>query len=330
MKLVQTLVVRDEVDIVDAQIAYHLNAGVDFVIASDHESLDGTTEILESYARAGHLLRIPVAGPVREADWRTHMARLAATEHGADWVINTDADEFWVSRSGTLKDTVTAVPKSVGIVWALSRHFVPRPGEGFFADRMTARVSASAPINDPTSPYRPHAKAAHRADPRIRIGFGSHMVFSDRLAPVTGWHPAEVFHFPFRTLEQYERKSVRRVHGDKPLGQYVRANQARAAGRIGERFRSLVVDDATLARGEAAGSLVVDMRLRNALRELRDGQADGRRVTRSYDLEVALASEGAILQDADLVRVLRAVDGLRARVDAVEQRGWGHRGGRRE
>ena len=71
------------------------------------------------------------------------------------------------------------------------------------------------------------------------------------------------------------------------------------------------------------------MRLRNALRELRDGQADGRRVTRSYDLEVALASEGAILQDADLVRVLRAVDGLRARVDAVEQRGWGHRGGRR-
>ena len=47
MKLVQTLVVRDEADIVDAQIAYHLNAGVDFVIASDHESLDGTTEILD-------------------------------------------------------------------------------------------------------------------------------------------------------------------------------------------------------------------------------------------------------------------------------------------
>ena len=41
MKLVQTLVVRDEADIVDAQIAYHLNAGVDFVIASDHDSLDG-------------------------------------------------------------------------------------------------------------------------------------------------------------------------------------------------------------------------------------------------------------------------------------------------
>jgi len=36
VKLIQTLVVRDEIDIVDAQISYHLNAGVDFVIATDH------------------------------------------------------------------------------------------------------------------------------------------------------------------------------------------------------------------------------------------------------------------------------------------------------
>ena len=48
MKLVETLVVRDEADIVSTQIRYHLNAGVDFVIAADHESQDGTTEILES------------------------------------------------------------------------------------------------------------------------------------------------------------------------------------------------------------------------------------------------------------------------------------------
>ena len=55
VKLVQTLVVRDEADIVDAQIAYHLNAGVDFVLATDHDSRDGTTEILESYERQGVL-----------------------------------------------------------------------------------------------------------------------------------------------------------------------------------------------------------------------------------------------------------------------------------
>ena len=48
-----TLLVRNEADIVDAQLAFHLNAGVDFVIATDNRSDDGTTEILERYERAG-------------------------------------------------------------------------------------------------------------------------------------------------------------------------------------------------------------------------------------------------------------------------------------
>ncbi len=42
MKLVMTLRARDEADVVDAQIAFHLNAGVDFVVATEHRSQDGT------------------------------------------------------------------------------------------------------------------------------------------------------------------------------------------------------------------------------------------------------------------------------------------------
>src|SRR5438132_5477438 len=174
MRLVQTLVVRDEADVVDAQIAYHLNMGVDFVIATDHDSQDGTTEILESYEQAGCLRLIRVRGEMKEAEWRTRMARDAAEEHGADWVINTDADEFWIPREGTLKEALDAIPGGVGVVWALTCHFVPRPDDGgFFAERMIARFSADAALNDPTSPYRPHAKAAHRADPEILVWFGS-------------------------------------------------------------------------------------------------------------------------------------------------------------
>jgi Glycosyl transferase family 2 len=340
MKVVQTLVVRDEVDIIGAQIAYHLNAGVDFVIATDHDSEDGTTEILESYERRGHLQLIRERGEVRESDWRTRMARAAAIEHRADWVINTDADEFWVPRQGTLKDGLAAVPNAAGIVWATTCHFVPRPDDGdFFAERMTARFAGQAALNDPTSPYRPHAKAAHRSDPSIRIRFGSHRVISESLKPLPAWHPADVFHFPYRSLEQYERKTVRRARGDKPLGQYVKGLQAREQGRMESVYRLLVIDDEALARGLASGSLVEDTRLRDALRGLilPDGRyslpaagTDSLVSTPDDGARSRFALDDAALRDSDVVRLVRRLDELRTRVDAMSSRRWARAGKRSE
>jgi hypothetical protein len=316
MKLVQTLVVRDEADIVADQIAYHLEAGVDFVIATDHESVDGTTEILESFARDGHLRRIPVEGPMHDGMWRTRMARLAATEHGADWVINTDADEFWMSRRGSLKGVFAAVPEPYGVVYALSRHFAPRPDDGaFFAERMTVRVSPPFAVNDPTSPYRPHLKAAHRADPGITIRHGSHGAVSETWRAVDHWHPADVLHFPFRSAHQWENKGVRRARGDSRLGQYVVALRASEEGRAVDRYGALVVDDEALERGLADGSLVVDTRLRDALRRLRGEPVVGGPAVP----DTGVVSESAGIRDADLVRMSRHRDLLAARVSALEE-----------
>ena len=255
-----------------------------------------------------------------DGPWRTHMARIAATEHGADWVINTDADEFWMPRSGTLKSTFAAVPERFGVVWALSRHFPPRPDDGdFFAERMTARVSAAAAINDPLSPYRPHLKTAHRADPRIAVGFGSHTVRTTAWQPLYHWHPFDVLHFPFRSLEQWERKGVRRARGDKPLGQYVTALQASESGRALDRYRTLLVDDETLERGLAQGSLVVDTRLRNAFRARDSNGGTGQPISPAAAIDPGVISEAAGLRDADLVRLFRHLDGLRARVCALDE-----------
>ena len=61
MKLAMTLLARDEADIVDAQIAFHLHAGVDFVVATDNRSEDGTTRGLRAVRARGrppsHLAR---------------------------------------------------------------------------------------------------------------------------------------------------------------------------------------------------------------------------------------------------------------------------------
>jgi Glycosyl transferase family 2 len=318
VKLVQTVMVRDEVDIIGAQLSYHLDAGVDFVIATDHDSQDGTSEVLESYARDGHLLRISRSGKMYESDWRSHMARLAAVEYGADWIINTDADEFWMPRRASLKEVLVAVPRELGVVWALTRHFVPRPEvEEDFAERMTARVAAAAPINDPTSPYRPHAKVAHRADPEIVIRYGAHHVHS-HLAPLVDWYIADVLHFPFRSREQYLRKGLRQAHGEWHLGQYVKAFHAQEAGRVEAAFNALLVDDATLERGRASGALAIDTRLRERLK--RTGENDARVNDPSED-ELSAVFEAAALRDADTVRLSRLLDDIESRVAGIEGRG---------
>src|SRR5918996_137458 len=142
MRLVMTLLARDEADIVDAQVAFHLSAGVDFVIATDNRSEDGTTEILERYEREGvlHLIREP-GDDLRQSEWVTRMAQLAATEYGADWVLNADADEFWWPQGTGLAEVLDAVPERYGVVRAAWRNFVPRPDDArFFAERMIVRL----------------------------------------------------------------------------------------------------------------------------------------------------------------------------------------------
>lgn len=102
MKLLMTLLVRDEEDILEQHLDFHLGHGVDFVIATDNLSQDRSGEILRRYERAGRLrLLDEPEDNYSQAKWVTRMARMAATEYGADWVINSDADEFWWPESET-------------------------------------------------------------------------------------------------------------------------------------------------------------------------------------------------------------------------------------
>jgi Glycosyl transferase family 2 len=327
MKVVMTLLARDEADIVDAQLAFHLNAGVDFVIATDNRSEDGTTEILERYEREGHLRLIREPGEdLRQDEWVTRMARLAATQHGADWVINSDADEFWWPRGASLRDMLAAVPPRYGTVGAFLRMFVPRPpGDGSFAERMTVRFSALAPINDPASLYKPIRKVVHRGHPEIRITRGNHALIDSPFAPLRGWYPLEVFHFPLRSSEQaihkaeLQGKAFERIDR-APTAYHANMFRALREGTMDEYYQSLVVPDEEVERGVEAGRLVVDTRLRDALRQL--DATGGPLVFPLPTLveDATYAVEAAVLGEADVVRLQRRLDTLERRLQSLELR----------
>jgi len=307
MKLAMTLLARDEADVVDAQIAFHLHAGVDVVVATDNRSEDGTTEILERYEREGvlHLIR-EEADDLRQSEWVTRMARIAATDLGADWVLNADADEFWWPRAGTFEEILGSIPDRFGAVRGAWRNFVPRPeDEPFFAERMTVRYCLPTYLDDPLATV---FKAIHRARADVRVGRGNHEAFGDGLVPLRGWYPIEIFHFPVRSKEQGRRKYVTQYlalarNPDKGTpGQIVEAYQADMAGCFDSFYEPLVLTDEALEVGLARGELAVDTRLRDALRTMEREAGDGSKLAfeRPALTEDALfASEVSAIPESD-------------------------------
>ena len=331
MKLVMTLLVRDEADIVDAQIAFHLNVGVDFVIATDNRSEDGTTEILERYEREGvlHLIRED-GDDLRQSEWVTRMARLAATDFGADWVLNSDGDEFWLPRAGSFREILGAVPERFGVVRGAWRNFVPRPErEPSFAERMTVRLCTTTYLDVPMATV---LKSVHRATPDVRVGRGNHEAFGRGLFPLRGWYPIEILHFPIRSREQCRRKYVTQYvtlerNPDKGTpAPIVEGYNADRAGRFDEFYDPLVVGDDDLGRLLADGDLVVDTRLRDILRGLGDDtHPDLHRPPLGDD--AIFASEVSVIPDSDVANVLEErVSRLEAGIGRLERRSLRARG----
>lgn len=273
MRIVMTLLVRDEEDIVDTNIRYHLSQGVDFVIATDNRSRDRTRDILLRHARAGHLRLIDEAGDdYSQGKWVTRMARLAHAEHGADWIINNDADEFWWPRAGTLRSVLSGVTGGIGVLRVARTNFRPVREEGVpFFERMTWRERVSLNAHGKPLP----SKVCHRAAADVTVGQGNHRV-SGSIGPMIDTEQIEILHFPLRTYAQFENKI--RLGGaacerNRQLPREVNSTwrflyEEYRRGRLRRHYDEAVVDDAGPPDGLAPGALVRDPRLRDYLRVL--------------------------------------------------------------
>ena len=144
-----SILVRNEDDIIEDNILFHLHHGVDAFIISDNASTDGTRDILNKLARNHpiHIIDRP-NGEYRQSKWVTEMAQIAYKMFNANWVINNDADEFWLPINGDIKshlsykDTVVAV--------ARGNMLIPERGKDYYES--TWRVSTPITYPPETQP----------------------------------------------------------------------------------------------------------------------------------------------------------------------------------
>ena len=275
MRLVATLLVRDEVDVVAATIEYHLAQGVDLVLVTDNGSVDGTREVLAEYEHEGVVrVRDEPSHDYRQSEWVTSMARDAA-RLGADWVVNLDADEFWAARDSgaTMREVLDGVPPQYGRVVTRRQDLVGRAvGAGAWPRRLVWRDTQT--VSSRGTPLGP--KVAHRADPDVVVPQGNHDAHGPRVGPPLPLDPLIVRHVPLRTFAQFERKIVNggsayESNPDLPvtLGWHWREDYATFhAGGLQAVYRSRSMTPRRLTAGLVRRRIVRDTSLHDGLQSL--------------------------------------------------------------
>lgn len=291
------LKIRDEGDVLEHNFRFHHALGVDHFLVTDNGSSDETVDILARYAEAGlaTVIRAPDTDYREQgARWMTDMARLAATDLGADWVVHTDADEFWWPIEGNLKEVLDAVPDRYGVLIAPRCEFIGRPdGPGSFAHRLTIReasaryqpkvahradpdvvmmdrgphdVAAVGPSGDVTETIRPPGRPVHRVIRNRELGMSSWPPEDTRFVWAPSW-PVRILHFPIRSSDQFKRRTqIAIFEGMFPdRGRFRRLREHYEAGRFEELYSELILDGAEVDEGLRAGRLIADERFARLL-----------------------------------------------------------------
>jgi hypothetical protein len=286
VKLVMTLLVRDEQDILAANLDFHLQQGLDFFIITDNLSVDGTRDIIERYVSAG------VAQYIYEDDddfaqhrWVTRMARIAAVEHRADWVINSDADEFWLTNlpAQNLKDALKSVPTDVQALLAGRSNFIPLAGAPLrepVAKMVIRERESKNPLGEPLPP-----KLCHRGLAEIEVEQGNHAASSGGAALQGGLSFLHILHYPIRSYRQFENKIAkggaaysRNLELPNGLGRTWRElYQVWLRGELRAYYDKMILSPAAIEQGLKKGDLVLDRTVAEMLdRYRKQGSATGK------------------------------------------------------
>lgn len=215
-KLIMTLVVKNEEDILETNIRFHHAMGVDGFIVSSHNSTDRTNDILERLQKEGLVLAIIHRTGVehKHAIWVDEMIRLAK-KFGAEWVINADADEFYYSNHLDLKKSILE-SEGANVLWVDSIFLFPEDREDylnstFFESRRLKIFEAEdlgiydGPVFSSLTAFPACPKVIHKASGYKKISDGNHDV---RMHFRVKCHSADIrlYHYHIRNYTGWGKK----------------------------------------------------------------------------------------------------------------------------
>jgi glycosyltransferase involved in cell wall biosynthesis len=191
LRIVGTILAKNEEDIIGTNIEHHINQGVTHFIITNNNSTDKTRQIVEKYPEVVEVIDEPGTNHNQSA-WVTRMAHVAC-KLDPDWIVHFDADELWCGLYNLEK-------MNGNYIGCTRMHLHPPVHNTWSLSNMRYYLDF-----DHISDLPGECKVAHRPDLEIGITHGNHgfakhynMIFTNQV-----WR----HHYPIRNLDQFKRKS---------------------------------------------------------------------------------------------------------------------------
>lgn len=214
--LIMTLLVKDEEDIIEENLKFHHLMGVDGFIVTDNNSTDKTPEILKKYKEKGWILEIieEKATGYEQKKWVHRMIKIAKNKYKAKWIINADADEFWYTPSGCLKNEAKFFGNIIRVPMI---NVFPEDGKNWKEYENTIRpvpenVAKELGLSEFHIYRKIKYKVMHRTLGYLQIHMGNHKV--SMFPPVFRKSNLVLYHYCYRGKDHFERKVI---NGGKEL-----------------------------------------------------------------------------------------------------------------
>jgi len=274
-KLVSTILVKNEIDIIELAIQHQLKSGVDYIIATDNMSTDGTFEVLQEYKRQGVLHLIQEKDQdYSQAKWVNRMGKIAFDSYDANFIMHTDADEFWHSEAGNLKyelvkypliDAIRVPIKNVLLAFDDFKESFPTDSKYIVEHPLISNnLESDSKINSMFL-YEYEPNVLYKVKHKYReVSAGNHNLLNYKNFLIRKSSDISVYHFPIRSKKQFFDKVIqggkayeRNLALNKSIGWHWRRwYEMHKNNSLEEEYLKLIISPENFPEWESKGVLV--------------------------------------------------------------------------